>query len=122
MIEMDRINEMLDEIADTLPQEIYKELNGGIVLNPNIKHHPEARADDLYILGEYNHSNAMGRYIVIYGGSFQQLYGNSSEKAMKRELEKTLKHEFTHHIESLMGEKDLEVEDEIKMRRYREGR
>ena len=120
MIELDKINEMLDEIAHTLPQEIYEQLNGGVVLVPDIKYHPQARSNDLYIMGEYHRDRMMGRYIIIYGGSFQQLYGNSTEEQMKKQLEKTLKHEFVHHIESLAGEKDLEVEDAVKLQKYRE--
>lgn len=120
MIELDKINNMLDEIAEQLPREIYEKLNGGVVLSPDVKYHPQARNNDLYIMGEYHRDSMMGRYIMIYGGSFQKMYGESSEKVMKRELEKTLKHEFVHHVESLAGEVDLETEDAKRLRRYKE--
>jgi len=29
-----------------------------------------------------------------------------------------LTHELTHHLESLAGERDLEIEDEIRLDRY----
>lgn len=119
MIDMDTMNRILDEAADSLPKEIYEGLNGGVVLTPKSKMHPEARAKDLYIMGEYHRDPAMGRYIIIYGGSFQAVYGNASEAAIKRELIKTLKHELTHHVESLAGEKDLEIEDAINIARYK---
>ncbi len=120
MIKLDKINDMLDGIAATLPQELFFQLNGGVVLQPGIKYHPEARADDLYIMGEYHYDRMMGRYITIYGGSFQQLYGNGTEENMRRQLEKTLKHEFVHHIESLAGAKDLEIEDAIRLAKYKQ--
>ncbi len=120
MIEMDRINQMLDEIVMTFPRDLFTDLNGGVVLNPNVKYHPEAKDHDLYILGEYNHSYMMGRYIVIYGGSFQKMFGNSGEEVMRSQLEHTLKHEFTHHMESMAGEKDLEITDAVQLQRYRD--
>ncbi len=119
MIELDTINKMLDEIAETLPKEIYQMLNGGVVLVPDIKYHPQAREHGLYVMGEYHRNSMMGRYIIIYGGSFQQLYGNGSEENMRQELEKTLKHEFVHHVESLAGEKDLEIEDARNLAKYK---
>ncbi len=120
MIELDKINSMLDEIAEKLPKEIYEKLNGGIVLSPDVKYHQQARNNDLYIMGEYHRDTMMGRYIMMYGGSFQKMYGEASEAVMKRELEKTLKHEFVHHVESLAGEVDLEIEDAKRLQRYRE--
>ena len=56
---------MLEEIAAAFPDEFFEDLNGGISLLPEVKYSPYARAQDLYILGEYCH-NMMGRYIVIY--------------------------------------------------------
>lgn len=119
MIEIDEFEKMLDEIAAELPQEFYKELNGGILLLPEAKLNPEGRDNDLYIMGEYHSGGSMGRYIVIYYGSFQELYGHLSREALKKKLAHTLKHEFTHHLESLAGERDLEKEDEKFMADYR---
>lgn len=31
---------------------------------------------------------------------------------------RTIKHEFTHHLESLAGEKGLEIDDAIKINTY----
>lgn len=111
MISLDEMDVMLDEIATEFPQELYKELNGGILLLPEVKLNPAGRANDLYIMGEYHHSGSMGRYICIYYGSFMQIYGHLSPEKLKERLIHTLKHEFTHHLESLAGEKDLEIED-----------
>ena len=118
MIEIEEFEKMLDEIADELPQEFYKELNGGILLLPRAKTNPVGGAKDLYTLGEYHRSTSMGRYIVIYYGSFEQLYGNCSRSVLKKKLAHTLKHEFTHHLESLSGLRDLEKEDEKFLEEY----
>jgi len=76
--------------------------------------------DNLYIMGEYHNSRIMGRTIIIYYGSFMQAYGHIPEDKLKARLRKTLKHEFRHHLESLAGEDDLEVEDAIQMIKYKQ--
>lgn len=119
MITIEEMQVILDELAEEFPQEFYKELNGGILLLPDIKVSPEARNHDLYILGQYQYSHSMGRYIIIYFGSFSALYGYGSREKLKKELRKTLRHEFTHHLEHLAGEKDLEVEDQKELDRYK---
>ena len=119
MITIEEMQVILDELAEEFPQEFYKELNGGILLLPDIKVSPEARNHDLYILGQYQYSHSMGRYIIIYFGSFSALYGYGSREKLKKELRKTLRHEFTHHLEHLVGEKDLEVEDQKELDRYK---
>ncbi|NLF42434.1 MAG: metallopeptidase family protein, partial [Bacteroidales bacterium] len=116
MIEIDEVEKMLEEIAADLPREFYKELNGGILLLPQAKQKRTERKRDLYTMGEYHVSGSMGRYIVIYYGSFEQLYGNMDRESLKRQLAHTLKHEFTHHLESLAGERELEKEDEKFLR------
>lgn len=118
MITIDEAQEMLDEIAEGLPQEFYKELNGGILLLPDVKVSEYARKDDLYIMGEYVRSGVMGRLIYIYFGSFERVYGHLPQNAFKAQLRETLLHEFTHHLESLAGERGLEKKDEASMNKY----
>ena len=113
---------MLDDLAAELPEEFFKDLNGGIVLLPEAKLSPEARANDLYILGTYHRSYSMGRYISIYYGSFEKLFEDYSEEMMKKELRKVLRHEFTHHMESLAGERELEKDDDRRMAQYLAGK
>jgi hypothetical protein len=111
---------LLDELAEELPGEFYRELNGGVLLDPAEKRHPDAPG--LYIMGEYHHHYVFGRYIVIYYGSFAQMYGNLPAGYWKSQLRKTLRHEFTHHVESLAGERGLERRDEEDLDRYWAGR
>ncbi len=109
---------MLEEAAEQIPKELYKDLNGGIILLPEAKLHHNHIANDLYILGEYHRNRAMGRYIAIYYGSFKQVSRHLSHAQLKKKLAHTLKHEFTHHIESLAGDHDLEIEDERNIAKY----
>lgn len=117
---IDEAQVILEELVGGLPEEIFKELNGGVLLLNKKRISPEARNDDLYVMGEYTVSPSMGRLVKIYYGSFVALYGeDASEATWRKQLRKTLYHELTHHLENLAGEKDLEIEDEINMLLYK---
>ena len=118
MINIDEMQDMLDELAEELPQEFYNELNGGILLLPETRVSYYAQNDDLFTLGEYRISYPMGRYIVMYYGSFCRAYGGLSNERMKEKLRETLRHEFRHHLESLSGERGLENEDAEYIKKY----
>ncbi|MCL1849604.1 MAG: metallopeptidase family protein [Clostridiales bacterium] len=122
MLSFEEVGEILDAIAEEVPKEFYHGLNGGILLLPECKQNPDDSAYGLYIMGEYVR-NHMGRYIVIYYGSFAEVYryGGSPER-IKEELRETLFHEFTHHVESLAGLRYLEIKDEVKLARLRSQR
>ena len=118
MISIEEMEAMLDEIAVELPHEFYEDLNGGIILLPEIKLHTKNKKNDLYILGEYHRNGNLGRFIAIYYGSFSHVYGYLSKNQLKEQLKSTLKHEFRHHLESLAGERDLEIEDAQDIAEY----
>ncbi|NMA86160.1 MAG: metallopeptidase family protein [Tissierellia bacterium] len=116
---IDEMHEILDKIAEEIPAELFEKLNQGIILLPEYKTHPESRdTDKLYIMGEYVRSMA-GRHIVIYYGSFEEVYSGYSIETIEEKLKETLYHEFIHHLESLAGERDLEIEDARDLARYR---
>lgn len=122
MVTIREAEQMLDEIAESLPEEIFRHLNGGVSLSPLSKLSPHAVDNDLYILGEYMSGGVLGRYIVIYYGSFARTFGNIPPDMFRQELARTLKHELTHHLESLAGEKDLEIEDAEQLWDYLSGK
>ncbi len=109
MVTIAEMEKMLDDIASEFPKELFKELNGGIILLPEAKLNPAGK--NLYILGMYHRGGNLGRYISIYYGSFEKVYGHLSKERLSEHLTRTLKHEFTHHLESLAGEKGLEIKD-----------
>ena len=119
MVTWEEAGELLDEIAEEIPEAFYQELNGGVLLRPEERLHPDSAERDLYILGEYHHEFAMGRYIELYYGSFAKVFGYMGRGAFREQLRKTLLHEFTHHMESLAGLRDLEVKDEERMGAYK---
>jgi len=108
---------MLDEIAAELPPEVFRDLNGGVSLLPETRLSQADPGGGLYTLGEYRRDQ-MGRYIVIYYGSVCAVHGGASRSRMLKHLKRILTHELTHHLESLAGERDLEIEDEIQLEKY----
>ena len=119
MYTIDDVERLLGDIAEEIPDEFFRYLNGGVILLPQVKLHPEGVAGDLYIMGEYNHRYDMGRSICMYYGSFMRLYANAPENILRWHLRDTLLHEFTHHLESLAGERGLEIKDEIQLEEYK---
>ena len=118
MVTIDEAQEMLDKIAESLPQDFFRGLNGGILLLPDEKLSPHAISNDLWILGEYQHGGMMGRLIKIYYGSFARMFSHYTPEQFEDRLRETLLHEFTHHLESLAGERGLEIWDEEQLRKY----
>lgn len=119
MFTIDDAQEILDDIANNLPKDFYKELNGGILLLPEAKESPYSQANDLWIMGEYCVNSSMGRMIKIYYGSFERnLPQDISREVLRDKLKEVLVHEFTHHLESLAGERGLEIWDEEQLNKY----
>ena len=117
-----QLQRLSDEVAAELPQEFFRELSGGISLSDRVKRHSQSDPSrPLLILGEYRNDRVLGRSIMLYGGSIISTYGNLPETELKKELRRIIRHEFTHHIESLSGTRDLEIEDEIRLEAYKEG-
>lgn len=118
MLSLEQTERELTRLVDALPEEIFFELNGGVLLKEELKFHPERLADDLVILGEYYRDPIFGRYVVIYYGSMRHVYQGSSDEVFLQALERVLKHELTHHLEHRAGEHDLEREDEKELIHY----
>ncbi len=118
MLTLEETEKAISDIVESLPEEIFVDLNGGVLLKEEIKRHPQRRADDLYILGEYYRDRIFGRYVVIYYGSMAKVFRHASPNKFRDELERVLKHELTHHLENRAGERDLEIEDERELLHY----
>lgn len=117
MFTIDETKDMLDEIVDTLPEPLFRELSGGIIVLPQSKMHPKAVDNDLYILGEYSRSS-IGVLIKIYYGSFVRIYRDASRQRYYDNLRRVLVHELRHHNETLAGYKDLILYDEDRIAEY----
>lgn len=119
VMSIEEVEEWLCQVAEQLPEELFNQLNGGIVLQKEPL--PSPKGKNLYILGTYhNEPFGLGRYITIYYGSFVKVHGGGILCQQKKALKHLLRHELTHHIESLAGVRDLEWKDEEFLRQYDE--
>ena len=79
---------------------------------------PGVPTGEMYIMGEYCH-DLLGRYIVLYYGSFAALLAEEDEETWKDELFTTVAHEFTHHMEETAGLHALDDKDAEFLRQAR---
>ena len=118
----DEFADIVDDEMNLLPDYVYDELNGNVVVDERPYLHPARVDDDLYILGTYTADRILGRQIRIYYGSFIAAIGHNPD-ALKAQIRATLRHEFQHHLEAragIYGKGSLEEEDLNRMIRYYE--
>ena len=100
--------EALNLQIDALPPGIFKGLNCGVALVPDTMYD----ANGLLILGQYHvDPYGLGRYVTIYYGSLALAYGHLDPEGFAEKLRDTLHHELIHHLESLAGDRSLEIKD-----------
>ena len=121
VLSFEQAGDLLDTLAESFPEALFDELNGGVNLLEEAvpdQEFPEAR---VYVLGEYC-NDLLGRYINIYYGSFAAMAENEdwTEADWEEELRQTLSHELTHHMEGRSGLHALEDKDEAEMASWRE--
>ena len=78
MLTYEQAGDVLDDLVDELPEEIFKNLNGGVSFVEDA-----VRSDDgRYTLGMY-FRDKMGRHIELYYGSFVELYGDMDDETFR---------------------------------------
>ena len=121
VLSFEQAGDLLDKLAESFPEALFDELNGGVNLLEEAvpdQEFPEAR---VYVLGEYC-NDLLGRYINLYYGSFAAMAENEdwTEADWEEELRQTLSHELTHHMEGRSGLHALEDKDEAEMAAWQE--
>lgn len=94
----EQMGDMLEEITAEFPDAFFERLDGGIQLEERELTDPAFPPGEMYIMGEYCH-DLLGRYIVLYYGSFAALLNEEEEDVWRDEIFLTVAHEFTHHLE-----------------------
>ena len=122
MVTYEAFADLVDEIAGSLPEAFFRDLNGGVNVKEECRIHPESLHNELIILGEYCTDPYLGRMIHIYYGSFMRLYGTLDPETLKERVRKTILHEFRHHLETMAGENGLAVQDALELADYRRRR
>lgn len=117
MIDINRFEELMEQVVAKLPPKVFERLNLGVGLVEGAKsHNRTASGQPVHVLGEYHVRRSLGRGIILYYQSFCMVYPNLSNESEAMELiESVIKHELVHHLESLAGENDLALEDERRL-------
>ncbi len=105
-----QMGDWLEEIAGGVPDAFFQDLDGGIQLEEEALSDPDFPPGEMYIMGEYIH-DLLGRYILLYYGSFAALLSDEDEEVWKDEIFATVAHEFTHHLEETAGLHALDDKD-----------
>lgn len=117
---LDEFSAALEEIAGSLPQKLFENLNGGVNIREEALLSPDSVPEEpRYILGQYHHYRVLGRWIDLYYGSFCRAFPQETAESWRQEIEKVLRHELRHHIEEQAGETTLRDEDLKDARAYR---
>ena len=116
----EQMGDWLEEIAGEFPDAFFEELDGGIQLEEAALPDPDFPPGEMYIMGEYCH-DMLGRYIVLYYGSFAALAEREDwgQETWEDELYTTLSHELTHHMEGRGGLHALDDRDAEELEEYR---
>lgn len=113
---IERFEELVADELDELPEEFFRELSGGVLVQEYVNLAPEAVANDRYVMGTYT-TSSLGRQIQLYYGSFVTTMGDSGpdiEERYRKRIREVVRHEFRHHLEFLSGihgSTSLEAED-----------
>ena len=94
----EQMGDMLERVAAEFPDVFFEELDGGIQLEEQVMPDPDFPPGEMYVMGEYCH-DLLGRYILLYYGSFAALLAGEDEEVWLDEIFATVAHEFTHHLE-----------------------
>ena len=121
VLTIDKVNDILDEMAEGFPEALFRELNCGVCLLEDTVPDPDFPPGEMYILGEYC-DDCLGRYINLYYGSFAALAQQEDwdRETWEAELRTTLSHELTHHMEGLSGLHALDDQDAAELAQWRQ--
>lgn len=106
----EQMGDWLEEIVQEFPESFFEDLGGGIQLEERALQDPDFPLGEMYVMGEYVH-DLLGRYILLYYGSFAALLPDEDEEGWKDEIFATVAHEFTHHLEETAGLHSLDDKD-----------
>ena len=120
ILTIDEVNDLLDDMADAIPECLFDGLNGGVNLLEEAEPDPEFPPGEMYILGEYR-DDLLGNYINLYYGSFAAIAEREEwdDETWEQELRFTLAHELTHHMELRSGLHALDDRDEEELEAFR---
>ena len=122
MLTLEEYRAIIEELMDELPEEFFRDLNGGVIVSEALAIPDYARGGDIFTMGQYLVYSGM-RQIGMFKGSFDRVHPGADKEKARALLRAVLRHEFRHHLESLGGvhySKSLLAEDAQKKAAYLE--
>ena len=117
---IDEYRKIISDLQDELPEEFFRDLNGGVIVTEARVIPDYARGNDLYTMGQYQVFSGI-RQIIMFKGSFDRVYPHADAEEARKILRGILRHEFRHHLEALGGihnSSSLEAQDEREKQAY----
>ena len=117
---IDEYRKIISDLQDELPEEFFRDLNGGVIVSEAMVIPDYARGNDLYTMGQYQVFSGI-RQIIMFKGSFDRVYPHADAEEARKILRGILRHEFRHHLEALGGihnSSSLEAQDEREKQAY----
>ena len=117
---IDEYRKIISDLQDELPEEFFRDLNGGVIVTEAMVIPDYARGNDLYTMGQYQVFSGI-RQIIMFKGSFDRVYPHADAEEARKILRGILRHEFRHHLEALGGihnSSSLEAQDEREKQAY----
>ena len=116
-VSYETFREIVSEEMDLLPQYVFDELTGGVLVEKRARLSPDSVDNDLFYLGLYRWGG-LGKQVTLYYGSFVEVLGSAGERVYRDRIREVLRHEFRHHMETRAGEfgKGSLLEEDLQRR------
>ena len=117
---IDEYRKIISDLQDELPEEFFRDLNGGVIVTEAMVIPDYARGNDLYTMGQYQVYSGI-RQIVLFKGSFDRTHPQADAAEAREILRGVLRHELRHHLEYLGGihnSSSLEAQDAREKQAY----
>lgn len=100
MISPDTFDQMLEGLIQSMPEELFDALNGGVVISEDTV---EKTDEPGLLLGAYRHDRHLGNWIELYYGSFAQTFAADDDAAWLPALEGELRRLLRQHMANQAG-------------------
>lgn len=93
MMNADQFGDVLAALVETMPEELFEGLNGGVMINEE-----EKIENGAYVLGAYGRDRYLGRWIELYYGSFAAQFAGADDQRVTAALEGELRRLLRRHM------------------------
>ncbi len=100
MMNPDGFSQMLEDLIDAMPEELFEALNGGVAISEDTVEKEDGTGP---LLGAYRHDRYLGNWIELYYGSFAAMFPDADDARLRAALENELRRLLRQHMSGLAG-------------------